>query len=306
MSIVGLGVSASLALADWKPDGPIKLQIGFGAGGTTDVSGRVVAKSIEKHTGWNIVVENKPGGGGVAMLASMSKQKPDGRTIGLSVNVPLLMQLTLRGRDNMPVNLDSIEYLGTISKAPISIVALPDAPYDTFAELVEYAKTHSVKIAFDAPPQKFIVASVNKDNGTNMGLVPFKSSAETTPAVLGGHVDAAFSAGTHIEYVKSGTLKMLAVATDDRHTYAPNTSTLLEQGIPYALDPIYFFAVPKGLSIDAKNALIKAIADAMKDPEVIKFVETTFKVPVLNYGRDTKVQLEANLKSIKAMVAKNK
>ena len=119
-------------------------------------------------------------------------------------------------------------------------------------------------------------------------------------------MDAAFSAGTHIEYVKSGTLKMLAAATDDRHTYAPNASTLLEQGIPYALDPIYFFAVPKGLSIDAKNALIKAIADAMKDPEVIKFVETTFKVPVLNYGRDTKVQLEANLKSIKAMVAKNK
>ncbi len=307
VSIVGcVMASFTMAWADWQPNGPIKMHIGFGAGGTTDVSGRVVAKVIERQTGWKIVPENKPGGGGVAMLANMSKQKPDGQLIGLSVNVPLLMQLALKGEDKMPITLDSIEYLGTISRAPISLVASADAPYDTFAEFVAYAKNNTAKIAFDAPPQKFIVASVNKDNGTNIGLVPFKSSAETVPAVLGGHVDAAYAAGTHIEYVQSGRLKMLAAVTDDRHAYAPNVSTLKQQGIPYSLDPIYFFAVPKGVPADAKKALMRAIDNAIRDKEVIDVVQNISFVPTKNYGAQTKSVLMSNYQAVKAMVGKNK
>ena len=63
---------------DWSPKGSIKLQIGFGAGGSTDTMGRLVAAQVEENTGWNVVVENKPGGGGVAMLSGLMNAKPDG------------------------------------------------------------------------------------------------------------------------------------------------------------------------------------------------------------------------------------
>ena len=69
-----LVLSPVMGLAeDWSPKGSIKLQIGFGAGGSTDTIGRLVAAQVEEDTGWNVVVENKPGGGGVAMLSGLSR-----------------------------------------------------------------------------------------------------------------------------------------------------------------------------------------------------------------------------------------
>ena len=90
--------------ADWSPKGSIKLQIGFGAGGSTDMIGRLLAANVEEQTGWNIVVENKPGGGGVAMLSGLMNQKPDGKTLGLCVNVPILLNLVKRG-DKLPFKI---------------------------------------------------------------------------------------------------------------------------------------------------------------------------------------------------------
>ena len=74
-AIVGSMMLASslVEAADWQPDGDIRLQIGFGAGGSTDVMGRVLAKTIEEQTGWNVIAENKTGGGGMAMFTMISK-----------------------------------------------------------------------------------------------------------------------------------------------------------------------------------------------------------------------------------------
>ena len=92
-SVAGLLAVLCLALsgpanAAWKPDGVMTLQIGFGAGGSTDTMGRVLAKVIKDQTGWNIIAENKTGGGGVAMFTGIANMPPDGKVIGLGVNMP--------------------------------------------------------------------------------------------------------------------------------------------------------------------------------------------------------------------------
>ena len=105
-----LVLSPVMGLAeDWSPKGSIKLQIGFGAGGSTDTMGRLVAAQVEENTGWNVVVENKPGGGGVAMLSGLMNAKPDGSTLGLAVNVPILLNLAKRG-DKLPFKIDTYDY----------------------------------------------------------------------------------------------------------------------------------------------------------------------------------------------------
>ncbi|MEE4601774.1 MAG: tripartite tricarboxylate transporter substrate-binding protein, partial [Desulfobacteraceae bacterium] len=86
IAVLGMILSPAMGLSeDWAPKGSIKLQIGFGAGGSTDTLGRIVAAKVEENTGWNVVVENKPGGGGVAMLSGLMNAKPDGSTLGLAV-----------------------------------------------------------------------------------------------------------------------------------------------------------------------------------------------------------------------------
>jgi tripartite-type tricarboxylate transporter receptor subunit TctC len=95
------------ALADWQPDGPITLQVGFGAGGSTDTLARAIAAKMEENTGWNVIVENRPGGGGIAMFSTLVNAEADGQLIGMGVTIPTLINLAERG-DTLPIAADVI------------------------------------------------------------------------------------------------------------------------------------------------------------------------------------------------------
>ena len=86
---IGTAFAGAVSAEDWAPSGPLMFQIGFGAGGSTDTMGRVIAKVMEEQTGWNIVVENKAGAGGVAMFTGISKAKPNGRNKRKSYRIVL-------------------------------------------------------------------------------------------------------------------------------------------------------------------------------------------------------------------------
>lgn len=309
LTTVLFGLAATLAfagnaLADWKPSGPIKLEIGFGAGGETDTLGRSIAKAMEDKTGWDVIAENKPGGGGVAMFTGVSAAKPDGLTLGMGVSMPVLINLVLRG-DKLPFKLDSFDYLGTVTLAQLAIIAKKDAPYDDLAGLVAYSKAQGgIPVAFDAKPQELILRAINKKDGAGFRPVSSKSSAEMIQNLLGGHVAASFSAGAHIEYLKSGDVKMLASANATRHGYAPDTKTLGEQGYPLSVDPWFYFAAPAGLPADAKAALSKALADAIATPTVGHLVTKAMQNEVRNLGPDgTRKMMETGMDKVKVLFA---
>lgn len=127
VAVVMMFAAGAVSAADWSPPGTLKLRIGFGAGGSTDTLGRVLAKVMKEQTGWNIIAENKTGGGGVAMFIGISKMPPRGNVIGLGVNMPVMINLILRG-DKLPFNLDSFDYLGTVARAQLALIARGDAP----------------------------------------------------------------------------------------------------------------------------------------------------------------------------------
>lgn len=294
---VGLLAALSLsvpALADWKPSGPVRLEIGFGPGGETDTLGRAIAAEMEKQTGWDVIAENKPGGGGVAMFTGVAAAKPDGRTIGMGVSMPVLINLVLRG-DKLPFKLDSFDYLATVTRAQVAIVAKADAPFDDIAGLVAHAKANGgAPVAFDAKPQELILRAINKRDDAGIRPVSAKSSAEMIQNVLGGHVVASFAAGAHIEYLKSGTLKVLASANDGRHSYAPDTRTLREQGYDLAVDPWFYFAAPAGLPADARAALAKALDGAIGSEAVRTLVANAMRSDTSNLGPDGTAKMMAD------------
>ena len=119
-------IISTAAFADWTPSGPINLQIGFGAGGSTDILGRAIGKELEDQYGWKVVVENKPGGGGIAMFTKIAVAKPDGLKIGMGVSMPTLINLVMRG-DKLTFDLDSFDYLATVANAQLAMVARSEA-----------------------------------------------------------------------------------------------------------------------------------------------------------------------------------
>jgi tripartite-type tricarboxylate transporter receptor subunit TctC len=292
--------------ADWSPKGSIKLHVGFGAGGSTDTLGRIVAAKVEENTGWNVVVKNKPGGGGVAMLSGLMNAKPDGLTLGLAVNVPILINLAKRG-DKLPFKIDSFDYIATITKAEVALVAKADAPFEDLAGLVALGKTKKPAIAFDAGTQQMLMSAVMKQAGIEFKFIKHKSGAEQIQSILGGHVDAGCPAGSHIKYLESGDLKMIAAFGKDRFSYAPKTKTLIESGYNYYVDPYYYLAAPKGLPADIKAALAKIFDKAINSEKVKTALANTLKAEPYNIGPEaTRKMLTEGVPAVKKLIEASK
>ena len=288
--------------ADWSPKGSIKLQIGFGAGGSTDMIGRLLAANVEEQTGWNIVVENKPGGGGVAMLSGLMNQKPDGKTLGLCVNVPILLNLVKRG-DKLPFKIASFDYIGTVTKGEVALTAKSDAPFNDLNSFLAYAKANRVAIAFDAMPQQMIMTAVGNQAGVKFKFVKHKSGAEQVQSLLGEHVNVGCPAGAHIKYLESGDLKTLAVFNKERHSYAPKTKTLIESGYNFYLDPYFYLVAPKGLPNNVKSALVAAFNDAIYSEKVKEALFNALKAKPYNLGSDgTYKMLSDGVRDIKRVI----
>ena len=285
-SIAALGMILSPVMGlseDWAPKGSIKLLVGFGAGGSTDTMGRLVAAQVEENTGWNVVVENKPGGGGVAMLSGLMNEKPDGSTLGLAVNVPILLNLAKRG-DKLPFKIDTYDYIGTITKGEVALVARADAPFNDINAVIALAKTKKLAVSFDAMPQQMIMSAVSNQAGVKFKFVKHKSGAEQIQSILGGHVDVGCPAGAHIKYLESGDLKMIAAFGKDRFSYAPDTKTLIENKYNFYLDPYYYLVAPKGLPADVKATLAKAFDKAIHSEKVKTALFNTLKAQPHNLG----------------------
>lgn len=297
LSLVMSGTAAA-----WEPQGPLKLQIGFGAGGETDTIGRVIASAMEEQTGWNVVAENKPGGGGIAMFTGIAAMPADGQVIGMGVNMPVMINLLLRG-DELPFDLDSFDYLATVARAPLAIIARSDAPYDDIGGLVDWSKDNDgAAIAFDAKPQELILRGIDKQDDAGFKLVSTKSSAEMIQYLLGEQVAAAFSAGTHIQYLENGDVKMLASANSERHEYAPDTKTLLEQGYDLFSDPWFYFAAPAGLPEEVRDALADALDQALKTDAVKEVVSNTLSAQPRNLGPEgTARMFEEGMDGVKVL-----
>lgn len=289
----------------WAPKDSITLQIGFGAGGSTDIMGRMVAAKMEENTGWNVVVENKPGGGGVAMFSSLMRQKPDGLTLGLGVSTPIFLNLASRG-DKLPFAIDTFDYIATIMRGEIAMVARADAPYNNLDELLAYARENKggVAVGFDAKPQQMVLDPVAKKAGVKFKFVKHKSGAEQIQSLLGGHVDVACPAGAHVKYIESGDLKMIASMSSERQECAPEAKTLIENGFNFYLEPYFYIAAPKGLDANVKTALAKAFDEAINSEEVKKALHDSMQASAYNLGpQGTHDMLTQGAADIKKLVS---
>lgn len=306
-----LAVSAFMAFAtpvtaeDWKPDGPLTIQIGFGAGGSTDTMGRVLAKIMEDKTGWNIVVENKPGGGGVAMFTSLSQMPPRGNVIGMGVSIPVLVQLVNRG-DQLPFDLDSFDYLGTVAKAELALVASKDAPFDDLDGMVAYAKEQgTLAVATMAPPQVLVMNATTSTTGAEFNLVTADGGAEVMKLILGGQVLAGFGSGEHFPYLESGDMKVIAGANQTRLSYAPDVKTFTESGVEAYVDPVFFLAMADGTDAAAVKSIAEAIDSAVGEPEFAEIVKNAVQGTPVNMGIEgTQQMMIDGLANAKVLFAK--
>jgi tripartite-type tricarboxylate transporter receptor subunit TctC len=284
MNKLGLSLAAASLLtlslpnsapADDYPQQNIRFVIAFGPGGGTDIIGRILAESMQRKLGKAVIVENKPGAGGILGNDIVAKATPDGYTLGIMTAGQVIAAVT---RKNMPHDFNTdFAPVSQIATASLMIVTRPDFPANNVKELIAAAKAEPGKIIFAssgfAATQHFAGEMFKQTAHVDMLHVPFKTSPEAINAVLGKHADVLFdTVSALIWQVQSGQLKVLAVTGKDRFPAVPDVPAAVESGLLPGYDVTTWYGVfaPKGTPAAVIAKLNQVINESIQDEDVKK------------------------------------
>jgi tripartite-type tricarboxylate transporter receptor subunit TctC len=260
------------ALAQGYPNKPIRIVVPLAAAGTGDTLARAVGEAMAKELGQPVVIENKPGAGGLVGTQLVAAAAPDGYTL-LAVSPSHVINATLYSKaDYDPVK--SFEPITLMAYTHQVLVANPATPFNTLKELIDYAKKNPGKLNYGS-------AGTGSATHLNMELfksmagvdivhVPYKGSTQARQDVVAGQVQLAMDGLLPVlALVKEKRLKALALTSGHRSASAPGIPTMSEAGVPgYVSDTWYGLLAPAGTPKDVLAKLEHAAIAALKNPEV--------------------------------------
>lgn len=279
-SAVGMIASAALlaampAAAQGYPERTITMVVPFGAGGSTDIVGRIAADAMSKVLGVSMVIENKGGAGGTVGTQAAANAAPDGYTITMSTtSTHVVGPLTVETVKYNPVK--DFEHVGMIAETPYVLVISPKLAVNSVKELVDYAKKNPGKLNYGSAGQgsttHLAALMFLNATGTDMLHVPYKSNAESTKAVLTDEVQVLFgSMPAVLGQIKGGAIRALAVGTTARSPELPNVPTMQEAGVPgYRASLWLGISAPARTPAAVVNRLNAALNQVLADPAVGK------------------------------------
>ena len=267
-------VSAWPAKAATFPSKPIRIVVPFGAGGVADLTARTVAQKLQESLGQPVIVDNKPGAGGVVAGEAVAKAEPDGHTLllmsnGTAVSAGLFKHLPFDAQhDFAPVS--------TLGHFDLALLATPAASYKTLPELLAYAKANPGKLnvgTINIGSTQHLAAELFKvRTGLDFQIVPFNGTPALTAALRGAQVDVAIEIlGPMVGQISTKTLRPLAILGDERAPQVPDVPTAMQSGVAnFDVSSWNALAAPAKTPKDVIARLNKEVQAALANPEVKK------------------------------------
>ncbi len=256
--------SAPLAAQPW-PSKPIRIVVGFGPGGGTDIAARIVAQPLSEMLGQPVVVENRPGAGGTTAAEAVARSPKDGYTALMMSNahaVSAAMYTTLRYD---PIgDFDMVSMVGT---AGLVLVTAPDFPGKDLKGVIAQVKANPGKLNFGSPgvgtTQHFAAELMKQLAGLDIQHVPYRSTPAAVTALISNEVQLVIELIQAVQgQFQSGALRAIAVTSPERFPTVPDIPTFPESGLPgYDVTSWYGLAFPAG----APAAIVTRVNKAMRD-----------------------------------------
>ncbi|MFM9983566.1 MAG: tripartite tricarboxylate transporter substrate binding protein [Burkholderiales bacterium] len=266
-------MAAGSALGQAFPSRAITLVCPWPPGGSTDTHLRKFAEVASKYVGQSIIVENKPGGGGMLGPGVMAKtQKPDGYTLSQlpvgAFRIPHMQKV-----DWDP--LKDFTYIIGLTGYTFGLVVKSDTQFKTLKEVIDYAKANPGKFSYGSTgtgtSPHLLIEELGSKVGAQFLHVPFKGNADSTQAILGGHVMAQSDATGWARHVEAGTFRLLVTFGEQRTKW--NAPTAKELGIDIVSYSPYGIVAPKGMDPKLTRQLHDAFRKALDDPEHLKVLQ---------------------------------
>ncbi len=270
-------LAPGLAFAQAWPQKSIKMIVPFPAGGGTDFIGRLVAKHLSVRLGQQVYVENRGGANGSIGLQGLMQSDPDGYTIAMSSDTPLVVNPALY--EKLPyAALRDFAPVATTVKFPGMLVAHPSLPARTIAEVIALAKQKPGGLSYaSAGVGNFSHLAMELfalNTGIKLLHVPYKGTGPSAMALLGGEVQLMFNnVQTVLQNVKAGQMIPLAIAEPQRMPILPNIPTVAETVPGFGMAPWIGVIAPIQTPKDIVAKLTQETLAVMRDPELIKTLE---------------------------------
>ena len=271
--VLAFALLASTGLAQDWPQRPVKIIAPFAAASTPDTFARVLAEYLRKRVGQPVVVENRPGAGGMIGTDAVAKAAPDGYTLGVSIVGPLVNNKLLYKQ--MPYDPDRDLAPITIAVTQPSILVVPaDRGIHNLAELVRELKRRPGKMNYASigvgSLSHLTMELVALRSGTEIVHVPYPGSSQAVTALLAGDVDmGCLPALSVVTQIRAGKLKAIGVSTAKRSSQLPDVPTLKEQGLA-DLDAGAWIGIvaPAGTPAPLLDRIRRDILAVLREPEV--------------------------------------
>jgi tripartite-type tricarboxylate transporter receptor subunit TctC len=268
---LSLGPCASVHAQTW-PTQPVKIIVNFAPGGAADQLARLISPQLQQALGQPVVVENKGGAGGNLGGDLVAKSTPDGHTLLMSSGG--MVSINPHIYPKMPFNpAKDIVPVAAVARVPFYLVVRADSPFADFKGLVADLKARPRARSFGSPGNgsspHLAAEMMARQTGTSAVHVPYRGAAPALTDLLGGQIDFLFDPGISIQHVKSGKLRMLAVASPQRVPQMPNVPTLDELGLKgFDADAVFGLYAPAGTPPVAIGRLNAIVNQALKTAAV--------------------------------------
>jgi len=271
-TLTAAATSSTSSMAMDFPKGPVKMIVPFPPGGPTDTLGRLIALKLQEMWGQPVIIDYKAGAGTVIGVDYVAKSAPDGYTIGM-INSAFAVNPSLY--KSLPYDsVKDIEPISLIANLQLAIVAQPNAPFDTLAEMIAYAKKNPDKLSYGTPgtgsTTHLGTELLKKSANFQITHIPYKGSAQAHGELLGGRLDVVVDPFLSVSpYVKAGKMKVIATMGDKK--IKGFNYPLVQDVIPgFNVNALLGFIAPKGtpapviLKIQTDLAKVMSMTDLQK------------------------------------------
>jgi tripartite-type tricarboxylate transporter receptor subunit TctC len=264
-------VAAPSAIAQTYPTRPVRIVVGFPAGGTTDIAARLIAEALSERLGHQFIVENRPGAATNLATEAVVRAPADGYTL-LAVTATNTINASLYGKLDFNFMRD-IAMVAGVLRSPLVLEVHPSVPVKTGPELIAYAKANPGKItmaSFGTGTTSHVAGELFKMmSGVNMLHVPYRGSAPMVTDLLGGQVQAALdNLPASIEHIKAGKLRALAVTTAARSDNLPDIPAVGEFLPGFETSAWVTVGAPRNTPASVIEKLNSEINASLADPKM--------------------------------------
>ena len=257
------------------PDKPIKIIIGFPAGGPLDAHIRLLVDKLQASLGQTVIVDYKVGAGGTVGAQFVMQSPADGYTVLLANTGTMVINPAIYTKSPYDT-LKDFQPVARTAQQPLALIVNKDVQANTLKELITYAKANPGKLNYGSAGNggisHLVPEMLKSETGIFMVHIPFKGSAPAFTDLIAGHVQfMAEPVPQAANYAKQGKVKALAVTSAKRNSALPNAPTVIETGVAN-LDVVGFYGImaPKGTPPEVINKLSQAFREALESPDVQK------------------------------------